>query len=215
MRRAVLALAGLAAGTTLLVVVKAGPDAPAAGKLAADGGPVTDRGPVTDSSIATGSGPDTPSAPAGTAASPSFAASSRPVAGPVATSRPAGRPATGRPRTSEAATRPTSRPTKTPKPTPPGPYRVTGSYVQNPYGAVQVQLVVDGDRFTDVVALVLPDREARSQTISKNAVPQLRAEALREQSADLDTVSGATATSESYVASLQAAIDRATKGERD
>ena len=39
------------------------------------------------------------------------------------------------------------------------------------------------------------------------ALPTLQQEALTAQSANIDTVSGATETSESYKASLQAAID--------
>ena len=48
------------------------------------------------------------------------------------------------------------------------------------------------------------------------AVPKLVAETLKAQSADIDTVSGATITSNAYKKSLQAAIDstRRTRGVR-
>jgi uncharacterized protein with FMN-binding domain len=45
--------------------------------------------------------------------------------------------------------------------------------------------------------------------ISAGAEPQLRQEALQAQSAHIDTVSGATYTSEGYRQSLQAALDAA------
>jgi uncharacterized protein with FMN-binding domain len=41
------------------------------------------------------------------------------------------------------------------------------------------------------------------------ALPLLRESALKAQSADIDTVSGATATSDGYKQSLQAALDGA------
>ena len=40
-------------------------------------------------------------------------------------------------------------------------------------------------------------------------MPILNAEAVREQSSDVDLVSGATLTSQGYVQSLQSAIDKA------
>ena len=44
------------------------------------------------------------------------------------------------------------------------------------------------------------------------AVPVLRQEALQAQSANIDTVSGATVTSQGYITSLQAALDAAHLG---
>jgi uncharacterized protein with FMN-binding domain len=55
----------------------------------------------------------------------------------------------------------------------------------------------------------LPSDRARSQGISSDAGPQLRSEALRAQSARINTVSGATYTSDGYAQSLQSALDRA------
>jgi uncharacterized protein with FMN-binding domain len=45
--------------------------------------------------------------------------------------------------------------------------------------------------------------------ISNRAAPLLRAEVLQSQSADVQTISGATVTSEAYLNSLQAALDAA------
>jgi uncharacterized protein with FMN-binding domain len=69
-------------------------------------------------------------------------------------------------------------------------------------GPVQVQVTFDGDRITAVTLLRQPDHP---QTTA--AVPRLVEETLRAQSADVDTVSGATVTSEGYKESLQAALD--------
>jgi len=107
---------------------------------------------------------------------------------------------------------PTRRPTPVPtrKPTPaPVARAYTGSTAQTRYGPVQVQIVVQGTRITDVRNLQMPADTQRSQEISDYAGPQLRQEALNAQSSNIDTVSGASYTSEGYRESLQAAIDAA------
>ncbi len=86
---------------------------------------------------------------------------------------------------------------------------VDGSDVQNRFGDVQVRLVIDGNRITNVIALQLPTDHERSAQISSIAGPELRREVLAAQSANIDGVSGATYTSESYAQSVQSAIDRA------
>jgi uncharacterized protein with FMN-binding domain len=86
---------------------------------------------------------------------------------------------------------------------------VDGGIASTPYGDVQVRLVVVGGKITDVQALRLTDSNGRSREISASAEPTLRQEALAAQSAQIDTVSGATYTSEGYRQSLQAAIDQA------
>jgi uncharacterized protein with FMN-binding domain len=86
--------------------------------------------------------------------------------------------------------------------------QVNGSDVANKYGDVQVQLTTAGGRITRVAALRLPGSDGRSQQISSFAGPQLAQQALAAQSANIDGVSGATYTSESYKASLQSALDQ-------
>ncbi|MFD9323451.1 FMN-binding protein, partial [Streptomyces sp. NPDC060053] len=78
----------------------------------------------------------------------------------------------------------------------------TGSTVATEKGDVQVQITYDVDKITAVKMLKQPNHP---QTTA--AVPKLIAETLTAQSADIDTVSGATITSDGYKESLQAAID--------
>lgn len=85
---------------------------------------------------------------------------------------------------------------------------VAGPVVSTRWGPVQVQVVVADGRLEDVVALQLPTGR-RSGDISDYSEPILREEALQSQSANIDTVSGATYTSDAYSQSLQAALDRA------
>ncbi|MDN0195734.1 FMN-binding protein [Streptomyces sp. S.PNR 29] len=84
---------------------------------------------------------------------------------------------------------------------------VTGDSVQTRWGPVQVRITVEDGKLTDVTAVVHPTENPRDQQIDSYAVPRLRAEALQVQSADIDTVSGATCTSEGYRRSLQSALD--------
>ena len=89
------------------------------------------------------------------------------------------------------------------------PRSFTGALVQTPYGDVQVRAVVQGRRLLDVVPVHLTDSSGRSVSISAQAAPVLRREALAAGSAHIDTVSGASFTSQGYIDSLQAALDAA------
>ena len=79
----------------------------------------------------------------------------------------------------------------------------------NQFGDVQVQATFSNGKLTDVKALQLPFDRQRSAEISQYVEPVLRSEALQAQSAQIDLVSGATYTSDSYAHSLQSAIDKA------
>ncbi|MGY4642492.1 FMN-binding protein [Cellulomonas sp. URHB0016] len=85
---------------------------------------------------------------------------------------------------------------------------IVGAVEQTRYGDVQVAVTFQGDRITDVQTLQAPDRDRRDQQISSMAVPVLAQEVLDAQTARVDTVSGATYTSEGYLASVQSAIDQ-------
>lgn len=80
---------------------------------------------------------------------------------------------------------------------------IDGSVESNRYGTVQVRLVFSADDRIAEVRLLRRPTSGRGV----DAIPVLQAETLTAQSADIDTVSGATSTSESYVKSLQAALD--------
>lgn len=82
------------------------------------------------------------------------------------------------------------------------PRTVQGTAVNTEKGTVQVEVVFEGDRIGSVRMLQQPNHP---QTTA--AVPTLIEETLQAQSADIDTVSGATITSEGYRESLQAALD--------
>lgn len=86
---------------------------------------------------------------------------------------------------------------------------VTGEAAQTRYGPVQVRVTVKDGRITDITAVTYPQNNPKDQQINSFAIPRLTSEALSAQSADVDTVSGATYTSEGYRQSLQSALDSA------
>ena len=84
-----------------------------------------------------------------------------------------------------------------------------GSVASTRWGDVQVTITVADRRITAVDVPVYPDANGRDRQINARALPILTQETLAAQSADIDTVSGATVTSEGYKESLQAALDAA------
>jgi uncharacterized protein with FMN-binding domain len=89
------------------------------------------------------------------------------------------------------------------------PKTVVGPAVSTQYGPVQVAATVASGKLQQVRALVLPSGDGRTNEISAQAGPLLQQEAMTAQSAQIDTISGASYTSDGYRRSLQAALDRA------
>lgn len=85
---------------------------------------------------------------------------------------------------------------------------VTGGVVPTRYGDAQVRVTATDGKLTEVTAVQLPDDDRRPSAISWNAEPTLRSDALAGQSADIDTVSGATYTGDGSAESLQSALDQ-------
>ncbi|MDX3228899.1 FMN-binding protein [Streptomyces sp. ME19-01-6] len=85
----------------------------------------------------------------------------------------------------------------------------TGDTIDTRYGPVQLAVTLSKGKITAVKALRTPSGDGRSQQIASYSVPQLTDETLQAQSAQIDTVSGATYTSDGYVQSLQSALDKA------
>jgi uncharacterized protein with FMN-binding domain len=85
----------------------------------------------------------------------------------------------------------------------------TGSTASTRWGDVQVTITVTDGKITDVRVPVYPSGNGRDQEINAYALPILTQETLQAQSATIDTVSGATVTSDGYLQSLQSALDAA------
>ncbi|HEY4570592.1 MAG TPA: FMN-binding protein [Kribbella sp.] len=85
----------------------------------------------------------------------------------------------------------------------------TGSTASTRWGDVQVTVTVTDGKITDVAVPVYPSGNGKDQEINAYALPILRQETLSAQNANVDTVSGATVTSDGYLQSLQSALDAA------
>jgi uncharacterized protein with FMN-binding domain len=85
----------------------------------------------------------------------------------------------------------------------------TGSTAGTRWGDVQVTITVTDGRITDVQVPVYPNGNGRDQEINAYALPTLKQETLQAQNASIQTVSGATVTSDGYTTSLQSALDQA------
>lgn len=85
---------------------------------------------------------------------------------------------------------------------------VNGKPIDIGYGIVQVRLTLQQGRIADVTILQEPSG-GRSGSIASYAVPALRREVLAAQSASIDSVSGASYTSDGYARSVQSALDAA------
>ena len=87
----------------------------------------------------------------------------------------------------------------------------TGAPFETGWGEVQLQAVIRGGALVDVKYLAFPYHRLRSEQISNEALPLLKAEALQTQSARVHILSGATATAESFRDSLASALAQAAK----
>jgi uncharacterized protein with FMN-binding domain len=84
---------------------------------------------------------------------------------------------------------------------------VDGPQVNYDYGILSVSVTVDGKRITKVGIASLNDtQDVRSEMIDQQAIPILEQEVMQAQSANIQSVSGASYTSAGFEQSLQAAL---------
>jgi uncharacterized protein with FMN-binding domain len=87
---------------------------------------------------------------------------------------------------------------------------ITGAVETTMYGPMQVKVTLEGQKITNVSVVQETNDGQESQQIDSFSIPKLTAETLTAQSARIDTVSGATTTSQGYIGSLQSALDQAS-----
>ena len=85
----------------------------------------------------------------------------------------------------------------------------TGSPASQPYGTVQVAVVVSGGRITNVKLLQTPNQGDQTQYINEQAFPLLVQEVIIAQSGKIDGVSGASLTSPAFIQSVTSALAKA------
>ena len=96
-----------------------------------------------------------------------------------------------------------------PSPSSARPVTTLGQAVTDQYGTIQVRIVTVGRQIRSVSFAQLVGDEELSDLINAQAGPLLLHRTLIAQSAQIDTVSGATYTSDAYRQSLQSALDKA------
>lgn len=85
----------------------------------------------------------------------------------------------------------------------------SGSVDSAYYGNVQVQVDIQNNKITDVSYLQYPNADYTSIYIAKGVLPLLKKELIKAQSANINAITGATYTSEAFIKSLQAALNKA------
>ena len=139
------------------------------------------------------------------ASSSSSATKATTAAKPVATKN-AG--ATKTPASSNSAASNSATPTAAATTAPATPAAINGTFtgpsVNVNYGNVQVKITVVNGRITDAVAVKAPT--GKNDRYTNMAVPTLKAQTLKAQSANIQGVSGASYTSYGWFTSLQGAI---------
>lgn len=85
----------------------------------------------------------------------------------------------------------------------------TGPATDAYYGTVQVEATIRNGKVANVAFLQYPSDRSTSRYINGQAMPMLTQEAIQAQSANVDIISGATATSEAFIQSLTSALAQA------
>lgn len=85
----------------------------------------------------------------------------------------------------------------------------TGKSADAFYGTVQVRATITSGKLTDVEILDYPSERRTSEVINGRALPLLQQEAIINQHANVDLVSGATDTSIAFRESLASALNQA------
>lgn len=84
-----------------------------------------------------------------------------------------------------------------------------GSVADAYYGNVQVRAIIQDGKLTDVQFLSYPNDRNQSIEINSYALPILKSEAIKVQSAHVNIISGATNTSNAFINSLTSALNQA------
>ncbi|WP_461240578.1 FMN-binding protein [Paucilactobacillus sp. N302-9] len=85
----------------------------------------------------------------------------------------------------------------------------TGKATTTKWGDVQVQTTIKNGKITAVNVLEYPNDNGHDKEINSQALPVYKAEAIKAQSAKIDSVSGASETYKGFTGSLQDALTQA------
>lgn len=217
MKRAILVTSGTLAGLAAVLTYSGADQVPAMASGPSDAAalgapPAIDDTPTDQPSASQGSpsgAASTPAAAASSAAPAPTKAAAAPTKAAAAPTKAAAAPTkaaapTPAP-TKAAAPKPT--PTPTPKATATGPKDYLGPVITHKYGKVQVGIRVQGGKITAAWAAVYPTGD--SQPYTDFAIPVLKSQTVKAQSANIAGASGATETTNAWKKSLQGALSKA------
>ena len=98
-----------------------------------------------------------------------------------------------------------------PAPPPPGSVSAVGPALVTPFSTIQVKASLKDGKLVAVETVALSGDGPHTDALNARAEPILRERALRAGTWDVDTVSGATSTSEIWIESLRGAIRKARR----
>lgn len=84
----------------------------------------------------------------------------------------------------------------------------TGNTTRNQFGSWVVTVTIKGGKITDISHTTTAN-DSQSARINASAVPTLKSRVIAAQSSDVNLISGATLTCNTYLDSLQSALDKA------
>jgi len=85
----------------------------------------------------------------------------------------------------------------------------TGMMADAYYGNMQVKVVISNGRLINIKMLAYPHNNGNSNYINSYALPILKREAIQVQNANIDAVSGASASSPAFIETLASALKKA------
>lgn len=93
-----------------------------------------------------------------------------------------------------------------------GPYKsgtYTGTVANAYWGGVQISATISAGKIVSIKILQYPNSHSASVMINQQALPYLQKEVIKAQSTNIQLISGATFTSQAFVQSLSAALNKA------
>jgi uncharacterized protein with FMN-binding domain len=191
MKRALLIAGGTVGGLGAVLAITP-PQLGTTSAINIAGGPMAGSGVTSSASASSSSNAAVATTKATATKNPKPVATKKPVSGNTATTSPAAdAPATQAPAASTTSINGT----------------FTGPSVNVNYGNVQVKITVVNGRITDAVAVKAPT--GKNDRYTNMAVPILKAQTLKAQSANIQGASGASYTSYGWFTSLQGALAQA------
>ena len=197
MKRALLIAGGTVGGLGAVLAITP-PQLGTTSAINIAGGPVTGPGATSSASASSSSSPSATAVATTKASATKSAKPTKNSGGAAATTAPA----TEAPATQAPAT---TAPTTNSKTSINGTF--TGPSVNVNYGNVQVKITVVNGRITDAVAVKAPS--GKNDRYTNMAVPILKAQTLKAQSANIQGASGASYTSYGWFTSVQGALAQA------